>query len=879
MNKRHSRPIPKKLAFCIGLLLSLPAQAILYQYDSLGRLIQVTSNDGTKITYEYDPVANLISLKKNAKQPLIVVGSTQNNLLIYNLSSPTQPIKKIPINSTGQQLSLAPIDIDQDGNQEIAVAYRQNNNIIQFYSPQNDLKNSFNTSNTGNNIVTGYPNNAQNAELVTQILPTNNTLTRYSPQGQILSTLTANNNNAAFNFTLGDINADNIDELIIVTADHQIITPNKTWSAFTTATTINNNPTTSSNDTDKVTICHKGKNTLTISRSALSAHLNHGDTLGACSGSTTPTPTTPSATTSTTTATEFALVTADFNQDKQEEIVLATANNDGKIQVFSATGSFISEFTAAETQQGLTITTANVLGDATPEILAAALGSNTITIFNVEGVAKATLQTAEPIQALAVIHDTIELTNAQSILPPDTEENNDIDTSIPTPTCDINTKKISRACQGNGQEFTGEIDTVISNLVLTGIVTLTKNGFISSVTIKQGAIVEGGKVSGFILNYGILKNFIFVGAYIKGGTLAGEINIELTDNDYGHLINVQLAANTKVRGGLFKESVIGSPEGNASIEDAIIADNTQLSYVTLGKNVKLGNNVKIGEGVRFTEEATIPNHLDLTIATHKTFTTNLAKAIDLNIQVVAGGKTILQQLTDSLKQLNLNITQNTEGQLEIVSSDSTFILLPVGFFKSTTVLSSTPMIKNGVMIISFENRTLYLQPTIYQWNSLESIFKQNAFTLIQDEQGTLFAKNKEKTYAARPTFNAEKTDKEIGFYTSDAQNNQPATVEWVFKDKQGQHRLQRLYATCANLQALQDYHRENTPQQALIVNNDATVVFEYKNKPYTLRFDYEVSEPTSMETQSSLSVIEKIDGTVEITYPNGQRQKAVHIKK
>ncbi len=34
--------------------------------------------------------------------------------------------------------------------------------------------------------------------------------------------------------------------------------------------------------TDKVTICHKSKDTLTISKSALKAHLAHGDTMGAC---------------------------------------------------------------------------------------------------------------------------------------------------------------------------------------------------------------------------------------------------------------------------------------------------------------------------------------------------------------------------------------------------------------------------------------------------------------------------------------------------------------------------------------------------------------------------------------------------------------------
>ena len=34
---------------------------------------------------------------------------------------------------------------------------------------------------------------------------------------------------------------------------------------------------------EKVTICHKGKNTITISENALTAHLNHGDTRGKCS--------------------------------------------------------------------------------------------------------------------------------------------------------------------------------------------------------------------------------------------------------------------------------------------------------------------------------------------------------------------------------------------------------------------------------------------------------------------------------------------------------------------------------------------------------------------------------------------------------------------
>ncbi len=37
----------------------------------------------------------------------------------------------------------------------------------------------------------------------------------------------------------------------------------------------------SGND-NKVTICHKGRNTITVAEPALRAHLAHGDTMGPC---------------------------------------------------------------------------------------------------------------------------------------------------------------------------------------------------------------------------------------------------------------------------------------------------------------------------------------------------------------------------------------------------------------------------------------------------------------------------------------------------------------------------------------------------------------------------------------------------------------------
>jgi hypothetical protein len=53
----------------------------------------------------------------------------------------------------------------------------------------------------------------------------------------------------------------------------------------TTTTTVPPSPSPSPSPSpppEKVTICHKGKKTISVGASAVPAHLAHGDTLGAC---------------------------------------------------------------------------------------------------------------------------------------------------------------------------------------------------------------------------------------------------------------------------------------------------------------------------------------------------------------------------------------------------------------------------------------------------------------------------------------------------------------------------------------------------------------------------------------------------------------------
>src|SRR5215213_8286332 len=49
---------------------------------------------------------------------------------------------------------------------------------------------------------------------------------------------------------------------------------------------------------EKVTLCHNGTETITVDESAVDAHLNHGDTFGACGEQ--PAPSTPGTTDTTT---------------------------------------------------------------------------------------------------------------------------------------------------------------------------------------------------------------------------------------------------------------------------------------------------------------------------------------------------------------------------------------------------------------------------------------------------------------------------------------------------------------------------------------------------------------------------------------------------
>ncbi len=129
----------------------------------------------------------------------------------------------------------------------------------------------------------------------------------------------------------------------------------------------------------------------------------------------------------------------------------------------------------------------------------------------------------------------------------------------------------------------------LSNAVIEGI--LQNDGWVSNLTIKPGAQVTGGIVTGYISNEGYMADFVFRGRSIKGGTLGGTIvNISTVG---GYFQDVQLAANTSIYGGFLAGDIQGECKAPARLEKLTVKKGSHLSCVILGDQVKLEKGVTV----------------------------------------------------------------------------------------------------------------------------------------------------------------------------------------------------------------------------------------------------------------------------------------------
>lgn len=152
----------------------------------------------------------------------------------------------------------------------------------------------------------------------------------------------------------------------------------------------------------------------------------------------------------------------------------------------------------------------------------------------------------------------------------------------PVPICPTS-GTINEYCRGDGKTMTVNIGPLghLSDAVLEG--TIPNEGWLSNITVKLGATVKGGVVTGYITNQGTMSDIDFVGAKLKGGTLSG--NITNSSKIGGTLVDVTLAPNAHLSGGRLQGTIKGDVKAPALLENLRVLAGSHLSGVTLGKNV------------------------------------------------------------------------------------------------------------------------------------------------------------------------------------------------------------------------------------------------------------------------------------------------------
>lgn len=620
--------ITSLLIFCIN----LPSYAISYAYDSLNRLTHTEYQTGQYIAYNYDPAGNLLDTKIGMTSYHIIVGTSDNKIYIYSPQGELQH----EIDSPVAQPLVTTLDADNDKSDEIAV---------QTSTTLYELDATISNATLPNDafIIKADVINDEAKETITSSQTTNQitiddqTILAFNNTDTTRSRNIRNGNKSHKVDVCHKGKTINIDKSSL--QDH--LSHGDTEGACgSTPSSSNNsdidieNASNSSGLPHKVDVCHDGK-TLNIAKAALEAHLNHGDSLGACDTSNTGDSTTGSngsdnndtvdsndnGTTTDDNVQNFGVNIAltDTNLNGKTDIVAAMASQGSKVEMLTGNGIRLNGFTAYDSNVGVIIAAGQLLDDALPEIITSSIGSSEVNIFNTQGNQQNSFTVEGTIISLAIGKQLIEDT---TIAPPPTKptgsnlatitENETTITGEPNvPVC--STDRISGDCKGNGAELADNItipeSTSVSNVVLNDTVI---DGWASDLMINDGAIVditESGVLTGTIINNGTLKNVNFRGYLLKGGILSGLIYVEYNGSKglgLGNIEDVELAEDATLIGGVLWGTIKGNPKKPALIVKAWIRKGAKLSHVRLGRDVKLDNGVEKGEGVEY-ENITLEN--------------------------------------------------------------------------------------------------------------------------------------------------------------------------------------------------------------------------------------------------------------------------------
>jgi len=446
------------------------------------------------------------------------------------------------------------------------------------------------------------------------------------------------------------------------------------------------------------------------------------------------------------------------------------------------------------------------------------------------------------------------------------------------PTSDL----VEEVCNAQGQTLSnlriaqaGQLE----NAVLEGNV--INNGWISNATIQADTTLSGGIVSGYISNQGLMENFEFRGARVRGGTLKGLI----TNTQDGAIEDVLLAASAEINGGQVAGNIRGDAEAPAQLNNLNVQAGTTLFHVIIGDNVQMPSDVSLGRGVRFANRQPIPTELELitVLPALPTLTCveqgTMPESVDLRADVWQPSDGILPHINElsALIDNGWEITQEESyGYLQLTIAEWHYAVQPMSI-KYTTALANLQVQDNqSTRFLIDGGLDILTQPAVQApCDLLAALENMGLSDLMGQTNGNLKIPASDNSwYSARPHFAsiALTTDTEPGLYLSESLIVKMGLVAaLVFIDEEGIRRQQAFYPGLAVPEALY------ASAQEIVIEPYGLVNFKLDGQSYRGVVDYLV-------TSSSLPVPEKVqiiplsdinqDGTADfaLLYPTGEQQ-------
>lgn len=413
---------------------------------------------------------------------------------------------------------------------------------------------------------------------------------------------------------------------------------------------------------------------------------------------------------------------------------------------------------------------------------------------------------------------------------------------------------INRLCSNGGRELrdvTIGPDGAISGGILGG--NIKNQGIISQTTIEAGAVLTGGKVSGYVTNDGTLVGIEFVGAELSGGILS---DITYNNSEVGGVIrDVRLAKGASIIGGTVAGEISGDPEGPATLVNVKVRPGTKLSHVILGEGVQLGEGVICGEGVS-------PPCSGPEIPEPKP---------EPELPMLS------EELLSAINELPLfkdndwALTQDEEsGYVELTVDAVRFAVLPISVTETTELADLVLHDAQNLSFITHSGFDVFAQPALQVPGALQSgladlglpelIIQDNGNLSIPSEDGIWFS--------ARPDWLAieVESDTETGLFLGESPVVSGYFSASLVFEHEGIRREQLLYSAIAYPDALEDSITEPFGMVTLIVDG----------KTYRGVVDYTVTPSDSTSDTLQVEPIPDANGDgiddAVLIYPQGDQQ-------